>query len=41
MLNNQLLFYLESDEKEQHYKQLEKKWDVECSKHYGNDKLLF
>ena len=25
MLNNQLLFYLENDEKEQHYKELEKK----------------
>ena len=25
MLNNQLLFYLESNEKEQHYKELDKK----------------
>ena len=41
MLNNQLLFYLESDEKEKHYKKIREKRDVKCSKHYGNDKLLF
>ncbi len=41
MLNNQLLLYLEKDEKEQQYKELEKKRDFECPKYYGNDKLLF